>query len=1075
MKLFLTLLLAFVVQVSFAQEKVITGTVSDESGPLPGVNVVVKGTTKGTQTDFDGKFVLKNVKKGDVIVFSYVGMATVNKKVGNGKVMNVVMKAGNTLEEVVIVGYGTAKKTSLTGSSKSVKADLVQSKATSNISKALAGEVSGVKVVNSSGQPGSSAKVRIRGFSSISGVNDPLYVVDGVPYEGDINGINQSDIETFTVLKDASATAIYGSRGSNGVIVITTKKGKKGTSFIEVETKAGLSMELLPRYDMISTPEEYVEISWDILKRNLDKNLAEYNLTDAQIRGYASEFLFSDDKNFGKIPNFYNMWNQRGEDLIDPVTGKLKPGITRRYTPEDYDKHLFGIGIRNETTIKLSGGNDKTRYYTSVGYLDDNGYAKKTNFNRISSRLNVNHEVKEWLKGSVNMAFIISKARGAAGLGGRFSANPFYFAKNVAPIYPVYQRDANGNKIAEPYFGGYLYDIGFGANRPSRPFANDTNPLASIEYDYAKDVSYRFVGNQYLEAKLMEGLTLSSRFGLEYLNLNGTARKNPFYGQGVASKGVLTKSNVQLKSYTWTKMLKYEKEFDEHEFNVMIAHENSESEIKTLEAQKSNLVNPFAEDLSSGIKDEGKAASGTDGSSLESYFTQLNYEYSNKYIAQLTFRRDGTSKFSNHKWDNFGSLGLAWRISKEDFLLDSEVFKELKLRTSYGLTGNQGTATEGARVFYANQDIYGIGNVSGNPTINLSLKGNPDLTWETSKMFEVGTDFNIADVLEGSFAYYMKDTDGMFYDQRGGISLGYAFIKVNDGKMRNSGFEFDLKAHVVNTNDFKFDVVLNGEMIKNKITAMPIDPSTGKEVVLNDNLSTGESAYNRYTAEWVGVNKDNGHPQWASYYDDKNNNNKRDDDETIQSMTLYKSQNKNVNIKKDVTDKYEDATQKYVNKFSVPDVRGAFAIYLDYKGISFSTQFLYGIGGYVYDGEYAGYMSDNNIGQGNYHIDVRNRWQNKGDITDVPRFTAGLDQGGASTRFLTKMDYLTLNNVKLGYTLPKNYIKTLGVEKLSFFVSGDNLWVASHRKGLNPTTDGDNNTTTYNPLSTITLGVNVKF
>ncbi len=1082
-RLFLTLVLAFVVQFSFAQEKVITGTVSEESGPLPGVNVIIKGTTKGTQTDFDGKYVLKDVKKGDVIQFSYVGMKTVEKKVGSGKVINVKMKSENTLEEVVIVGYGTAKKTSLTGSSKSVKSDAIQSKAASNISTALSGEVSGVHVVNSSGQPGSTAKVRIRGFSSIDGVNDPLYVVDGVPYEGNVNAINQSDIETFTVLKDASATAIYGSRGSNGVIVITTKKGKKGTSFIEVETKTGLSMELLPRYDVISSPDEYAELSWDILRRYIAINEAGAKYSDQKLRELASNRLFSDEPDRGKIPTFYNMWNQSGTDLIDPVTGKLRPNVTRRYTPEDWDKHLFDTGLRTETTVKLSGGNDKTRYYTSIGYLDDNGYAKKTNFNRITTRLNVNHEVKEWLKGSVNMTFVTSKSRGAEGLGGRYSANPFYFAKNTPPIYPVYQRDAKGNKIPEPYFGGYLYDVGSGIDpttgtkRSDRPFANDTSPLVTIMYDYDRGTNYRFVGNQYLEAKLAEGLTLSSRFGLEYLNYNGVTRRNPFYGNSVTTKGSISKKNTQTKFYTWTKLLKYEKEFDEHNVNVLLAHENSDYEYKTFGARKTGLVNPFGNDFDNAIKDESAAYSYTRNYSMESYFGQLNYEYDSKYIGTFTFRRDGTSKFSENKWDNFGSVGLAWRIAQEDFMSDSDIFKELKLRTSYGLTGNQGTARTGIRVFYANQDLYTIGNVAGNPTLSLHLKGNPDLTWETSKMFSVGTEFNISDVLIGSFDYYIKDTQNMFYNKRGGISTGVAFVKVNDGEMRNSGFEFDLKAHVVNTNDFKFDVTLNGEMVKNEITAMPIDPSTGKQVVLNGNLSTGRSYYDYYMPEWAGVNEKTGQAQWVSYYDDKNDNNKRDDDETIKSMTLYKAQNKDAKIKKDVTTKYSDATQKYIDKLSVPTVRGAFGVYLDYKGFSFGAQFLYGLGGYIYDGEYASYMGDGKVGNSNYHIDVRNRWKKEGDKTDIPRFTGTADSNATSTstRFLTKMDYLNLNNLKLGYSLPKNYIKGLGIEKLAFFLSGDNLWVASHRKGLNPTTDGATDDITYNPLSTVTLGVNVKF
>lgn len=1058
-------------------QKIFGGKVIEEDSGLglPGVSIVLKSDkTIGVATDVYGRWRLSVPSENSILVFTSVGMKTVELAAKDAR--SVIMESTvEVLDNVIVTGYSTVKRKSLTGSSKSLKSDVLELKTVSNISKALSGEISGVHVLNTSGQPGSSAKVRIRGFSSVDGVNAPLYVVDGIPYEGNMNTINQSDIESITVLKDASATALYGSRGSNGVIVITTRKGKSGVYSVEVESKTGFAMELIDRYDMISSPEEYTELSWDILRRK-GEIYAPAGITDEQIRELTSEYLFSNDINNGVIPNFYNMWNQRGTDLIDPTTGKLKPNITRRYTPESYDDHLFETGVRNEVSLKLTGGNEKTKYYTSAGYLDDNGYAKKTSFSRISTRLNLSHNVKDWLKGNVNMSFVTSKNRGVAGLDGKYSSNPFFFAKNVAPIYPVYERDIAGKKIKEPYYGGYLYDMGFGIGRPSRPFANDTNPLSSIAYDYNEGKDSQFVGNFYLEAKILEGLKLSSRIGVEYINSDGIVRNNPFYGGKAPANGTISKSGTQIRTYTWTKMLTYDKEANGHKFNAILAHENSELDYKYSYAEKSNLVNPFGKDLDAAIKDEGKATSYTNGYALESYFGQLNYEYFHKYIASLTFRRDGSSKFTEKKWDNFGAIGFAWRVTQEDFLYDSKILEELKLRFSYGITGNQGTAVTGLRVYYANQEIYGIGNLAGNPTLNLNLKGNPDLTWETSRMLQIGTDFNIAGIVEGTFDFYVKNTDGMFYDKRGGISLGYAFVKVNDGRMRNSGFEFDFNTHIINTDDMKLDFTLNGEMIKNKITAMPVDDATRKRVILNGHLSKGKSFYNYYMPEWAGVNKDTGKAQWISYYDDKNKNNTRDAGETIRSMTLYLGQNRNANVKKDITEKYYEATQKYVDKYSVPNVRGAFGIHFDYKGISLSTQFLYGLGGYIYDGEYASYMSDTSIGALNYHVDVRNRWQKPGDVTNIPRFTGGADSDATaySTRFLTKMDYLALNNIKIGYTIPTKYIEKFRIKELSVFLSGDNLWVGSHRKGFNPTTYGETNDVTYNPLSTITLGFNIK-
>ncbi|MGB2435794.1 MAG: SusC/RagA family TonB-linked outer membrane protein, partial [Flavobacteriaceae bacterium] len=450
-------------QLGWAQQKTITGTVNDENGlPLPGVTVIIEGTTQGVATDFEGNFTI-NAQAGEILIISYVGYADQQITIDNQDNYTITM-VPSSLEEVIVIGYGTSTKEQFVGTATKIETEEVENKNTTNISQALAGEVAGVTVINTSGQPGSSSTIRIRGFGSISGNRNPLYVVDGIPFSGNINSINKADVESYTVLKDASATAIYGSRGANGVVLITTKKGKSGTSKIEVTLNQGTNRRALPQYNTISSPEQYVELSWESLK-----NFAIATKVENPAE-YASNNLFGGRNG---ISSHYNMWDAEGNELIDPNTGKFNTGITRKYTPEDWSDNLFRNGQRTEVNLRLSGGVDKTTYSTSFGALKDYGYLLNSSYERYNTRVDVGHEIKSWLKGNFNVGYTYINSSQTGQESDATSA--FWFVNAIPPIYPVYLRDENGDSVADDIFEGNQYD--FGNN--GRGFGLGSNPVGT--------------------------------------------------------------------------------------------------------------------------------------------------------------------------------------------------------------------------------------------------------------------------------------------------------------------------------------------------------------------------------------------------------------------------------------------------------------------------------------------------------------------------------------------------------------------------------------------------------------------
>jgi len=1060
----LTLLLAFVVQITFAQEKTISGTVTDESGPLPGVNVIIKNTMTGTDTDFDGNYTI-TASVGDVLVFSYVGMETVEKTVGSSNTINVKMAGSNMLEEVVVVGYGTTTKSSFTGTATVVKAEDLEIKSVSNVSQALAGEVSGVNVINTSGQPGTTSTIRIRGFGSVNGNRDPLYVVDGVPFSGSINSINPADIASTTVLKDATATAIYGARGANGVIVITTKTGKVGTSSIEVDFKTGYNFQSLPRYDVIESPEEYIELSWMAMgNRTLDFNPANDNVA------YANTYLFSSRGINAK----YNIWDVDSVDqLIDPATGKVRAGVTRRYDPENWEDYGFQSSFRTEANVKMSGGNEKTRYFSSFGYLDDVGYIINSNYNRYSTRLNVTHEPTEWITANANIGYAYSETENNGQSSD--SGSIFWFVDNIPSIYPLYERDADGNRIDDPYFGGYVYDYGVG-----RGFGALTNSIGDAQNDFIGNDRHEFNGNFSLNFDIFEGLTLENKYGVQYYNREYNSINNPFYGSGASNKGSIYKTLSNALTQNLLTLLRYKTSFGNNNFELLAAHETNQWKYRLTTASKEKVVN--LENGLDALNNYVITSSPSGGydlkNSLESYFGQVNYNYDNKYYLTGSIRRDGSSRFANNKWGTFGSIGASWILSKENFMSSTDFIDFLKLKASYGLIGDQAGVD-----YYSGQNYYIIGNLNDEVSLRPAAIENPEITWETSKIFQTGVEFTIFDRIDGNIDYYIKNTDDLIFDRRLAPSSGDALITVNDGVLRNSGLEFDFGVDVVRKENFNLNFSINGEMLDNELIQMPIDPSTGEEKIIDINgsygRSVGHSLFDFYMREWAGVDSDNGDPLWNVYYDDINGNGDLDAGEAISNMAEYEATNTNTNILSTTTSTYQEATQKYIGKSAIPKVRGAFRFGGKLYNFDFSTQFAYSLGGYAYDFAYANLMDNDQIGSNNWHTDIRNSWKQPGDNTDVPKLISdrNINVNALSSRFITSSDYLALNNVKVGYTLPSKYTDSMGLSNLNIWVSGDNLLLLSERDGFNPSTSetGATDTYRYSPLTTVTLGVLVKF
>ena len=686
MKKIFTLMFLAALSIGLFAQKQVSGVVVYENGePVIGASIQAKGTTQGTISDYDGKFEMEVPESVKTLVISYVGMAT--QEVAAGKNLKITMKENSEIiQEVVVTGYGTVSKGAYAGSAQAVKAEDIEKKNPSDVTKALAGEVAGVQVVNSSGQPGSVASIRIRGIGSISASSAPLYVVDGIPLDaGSISSIDPGDIASTTILKDATATSLYGSRGANGVIVITTKKGSSNgdEAKIEVDVKAGANMRLLPMYDVIDTPEDYIVLAWQSL---YSQNFKATGDIDKSAKN-ASKFIYGSSG----IPEIYNLWDQPSNLLINPydAAGNVKPTFSsdahRRPEYEKMDSWyntLFHNGLKLEATAKISGGNEKLNYYTSFGYLKDEGYYTASDFQRFNTRANINYQAKKWLKGGLNIQYSYAAISNPV-QDDNAANNGFLFVNQIPPIYPVYVYDpTTGAPRIDPKTGGKMYDYGDNGNANigeagGRPYSFGINPAGALEWDKQKTVRHQTVANAFLEFKLYEGLKFTVNLGAQYMNNNIKSLTNKYYGDA-AGVGRVSQTQYNYLAVTSNQLLEYNKSFNEHSIRVMAGHETTYFTYNMQYGYKKNIVEDHANVLSNGV-----AMDGVEGyartSTLESALATATYEYDSRYHITANYRADGSSKFAKgHRWGHFGSVGAAWSFTNEHFMEGTEAADWLK-------------------------------------------------------------------------------------------------------------------------------------------------------------------------------------------------------------------------------------------------------------------------------------------------------------------------------------------------------------------------------------------------------------
>ena len=1103
MKKILTLVFLAMLSVGLYADKQVNGVVVDSKGePVIGASIQAQGSTQGTISDYDGKFEMEVPESVKTLVISFVGMAT--QEVAAGQNLKIVMVENTeVLEDVVVTGYGTVAKGAYAGSAQAVKAEDIEKKNPSDITKALAGEVAGVQVVNSSGQPGTVASIRIRGIGSASASSAPLYVVDGIPLDaGSISSIDPSDIASTTILKDATATSLYGSRGANGVVLITTKKGSSNgdEAKIEVDVKAGANMRLLPMYDVIDSPEDYIVMAWQSL---YNQSKLVKNRTEAQSINDANGALFGANG----IPAIYNLWDAtgKGNKLINArdAAGNVRPTFDYSTYPTRLDAYktmdswyntMFHNGLKFEATAKISGGNEKLNYYTSFGYLKDEGYYTASDFQRFNTRANVNYQAKKWLKGGLNIQYSYAAISNPG--QGSDANNGFAFVNQIPSIYPVYVYDmATGKPKVDPKTGGKMYDYGDNGNsnigeEGGRPYSFGINPAGALEWDKARTVRHQTVANAFLEFKLYEGLKFTVNLGAQYLHSANNTLTNKYYGNA-AGIGRVAQTQYNYLAVTSNQLLEYNKTFNEHTIRVMAGHETTYFTYNVMYGTKKNIVEDHANVLSNGVAMEGIEGYART-STLESALATATYEYDHRYLITGNYRADGSSKFAKgHRWGHFGSVGGAWNFTNEHFMEGTDAadwLKNGKLRLSWGVLGNQDI---GDMLF---SDQYSVVNVDGEKGYVWDYKGNQNLTWERTSTVDLGVEFAIKKYLDVEIDYFYKKTDNMLFPRYVAPSLGYSGYYVNDAAMENQGLEFDFKAHALDMRNIKLDVRLNGGFYRNKMLQMPIDgydeQGNPQRMVMSGGMSVGHSGAEYYITHYEGVD-DKGRAMYTAYYDATKGSYGHtsadliEDGQTgnnyISSVYEYKLKHPNADIRtQSVPDnEYTYAGSNYVGKSYMPDLDGGFGIDFEAYGVTLSISCSYRIGGYGYDNMYSLLMHSDKIGSMNWHKDIRNAWTESNTNTNIPRLSNGNDlyANAASDRFLTSNSFLSLNNINLGYKFPKKWVEKIKLNNLQLWVAGDNLAIATARRGYNPmmSIDGSNGYSDYSPLSTVMAGVKVQF
>ncbi len=1034
------LFLLWVTGFASAQNVYVKGIVTDAATgePFPYVSIQVKGTSSGTTTQEDGSYTL-SCPADAVLIYSFVGYKTQEVDVAGRAQINVMLAPdAEMLDDVLVVAYGTAKKSSYSGSAAMVRSEELAQKPVSSVEQAIQGKVAGLQVTTASGQPGAASSFRIRGTGTLNASAEPLYVIDGVAttnanYSENASAagtttsimstINPQDIESITVLKDAAAASLYGSRAANGVVIITTKGGKSGNGHLNFNAQVGLAS--VPRTYTLMNSGDYYKTAFDAYMAAGD----DYRAANQKAQGLMS-------------------WNPYNVELPYDAGGNLTSGA-RIVVDTDWQKEVFKRGITQDYNLSFSGGSDKVNYFVSGGYFDQKGTAPTARYTRYSGKATLDAQVNRWLKGGANVLF--SYATQNSEVSESAGASPLYNALTFPNAVPVYKVDSNGQ---------YILD-GNGEKQWnwSNPVSRDFNPLAIPLLDINKANTARLFASFYAEIEFMKGLTARTVFSPDYISVYDTSYWNKYHGNGPAYGGRGTKTQTSDLMYTSTTTLNFSRTFDKHGVSAMAGYEFWKSHRNYFNGSATNFAFDFMTELA-GAGSVQRMTSYYSDAALMSFLGHAEYNYDEKYFFSGSFRRDGSSVFGeDNKWGNFFSVGASWRLVQEAFIRDLGWVSDLKLRVSYGTSGNNaGLGRYQALGLWVANSNYQYGYNSGLGHESLS---NPELGWEKQRMLNVGLDFGFwNNRLTGSVEYFNKTSDDLLYDfplpsSHGVGSYGQSIssVMMNLAKVRNQGVEFVIGGTPVQTRDFTWDINFNFSYNADKI----LDLAGDDDITMSDTKKiwkVGQSQYEFYLPTWAGVDSATGDPQWVKQGGG-------------------------------VTSNYSEAAYEMQGR-ATPWGFGALTNNLNWKGLNLSFMFYYNLGGKVYDTIYATAMHDGNDPGKNLHVDALRAWTPSNTQTDVPRYSNANDNqsNSPSTRFLYDATYIKLKNVNLSYTLPSNLVKKLGpVSGIRLYVNADNLFTVFKDKGYKGFDDidifgigGYSPYAYYIPLSrTFTMGVNFTF
>ena len=1096
------------ISAAFAQTRTVTGTVTsaEDGQPVIAASVVVKGATSiGVVTDLDGKFVLNGVpSSATTLIVSSIGMLT--KEVPVAATVNVVLEPDSEVleEAVVTIAYGAAKKSSLTGAIAQVNSEVIQNRPTSTVASALEGHVAGVQINSTYGAAGSDPSIYIRGIGTINGTTSPLYILDGVPYGGNMADLNPADIESISILKDAASAALYGNRASNGVVLITTKKGQQGRISMTLDVKRGTFNRGIPEYEL-ANDREWMHMYWTEMKNER----INAGLTEAEAKAYANENIIP-----GKV--FLNIYNKADNALFDANGFLVADAKIKDPYKDDLDWYKAGLrhGLRQEYNLSGSGATDRSDYLFSFGYLDENGYVVNDGWERYSGRATANMRPNSWFKAGLNLNATYQKYHNTNGDSADSFTNLFMYARNIAPVYPIhlhdvntgeYILDANGDK---QYDGGEYMDAN-GAVIKTRNQYPDRHVL--WENDLNKDITTRSTVNAtaYTEFYFLKDFTFTVTGNLNVRSNVNKTYNSAVIGDGKSNNGRGSRTEYIYKNWQLAQHLRWTHQFGDHSVNLLAGHENYSYEYLYMYSYKTNQVMPGKNTLRN-FTEITSLYDYNNYYKTESYLGRARYNYKDKYNVEASFRLDGSSRFHpDTRWGAFWSVGANWMVSKEDFMQNYPWINSLKLRADYGEVGNDASAG-----LYAYQALYSAAQNANKGAYYISQLEAQDLQWETSASWGIGIESRLFNRLNFNIEYFDKRNRDLIFDVYNPLSAGAtstssaeSTITKNIGTISNRGIEIEADVDVFKNRDWRINIGANATFMKNKVVELPEENREDGILSGTKRIMEGKDRYAFWLYTFEGVDQMTGRSLYkfddeACYIPtlDANGEIVRDGDgNPVPAFgTLVNADGgnntmvsaENFVIINGVPYVLRTAyAKKEWHGSSLAKVFGSFNLNASWKNLSFSALFTYALGGKVYDGVYAGLMSLSG-NPSSQHRDLMKAWDgvpagmtetsaDRIDPNGVPVINSAIysdNNAGTTSRWLRSGNYLVIKNIALSYKFPKQWAKAIDVQGITLNATVENLKTFTALKGMNPQQGMGGTQANYLVTPRVySVGLNVRF